>query len=130
MGGHDTIDAEYAEAIGRATYAFAVMEWNAIWCCEALDDGYMDELGHRTAGHVGEEFERLARADGSEALGRGGAAVPPPGEDPQRHGPRQARPHPGRPPHPGARRQAMDAGRHPQTPNACSSSARTGWRTC
>ena len=56
------ITTAYAEAIGRATFNFACMEWNAIWCCEAMSDGFMRNLGHRTAGQVGEDFEDLARA--------------------------------------------------------------------
>ena len=57
-----SVDAPYAEAVGRATYAFALMEWNAIWCCEALDDGCVNARKHTTAGEVGEDFERLAHA--------------------------------------------------------------------
>jgi hypothetical protein len=41
------IDDAYAEALGRAVFAFAVLEWNAIWCCEEMDSGYMGRPGHR-----------------------------------------------------------------------------------
>lgn len=54
------IQDRYAEALGRATYAFALMEWAAIACCEALDDGYIARMGRVTAGEIGENFERLA----------------------------------------------------------------------
>lgn len=56
------VEDAYARAIGRATYAFALMEWQAIWCCEALDDGYAARMDHTTAGEVGENLEHLARA--------------------------------------------------------------------
>ncbi|MBX7247634.1 MAG: hypothetical protein K1X35_01130 [Caulobacteraceae bacterium] len=49
----------YAQAVGRATYAFAVLEWSAIWCCKALDDDYVREMHRTTAGEVAEDFERL-----------------------------------------------------------------------
>ena len=62
------VEPAYAEAIGRATYAFALMEWSAIWCCEALDDGYAERMHHTTAGEVGEDFERMARATGDPHL--------------------------------------------------------------
>lgn len=65
---HLAIDAAYAEAIGRATYAFAVMEWNAIWCCEVLGEREAAELGNRTAGVVADEFKDLARREADPDL--------------------------------------------------------------
>lgn len=62
------VERAYAEAIGRATYAFALLEWNAIWCCEALDDGYAAAMNHTTAGQVAEDLERLAHGVGEPRL--------------------------------------------------------------
>jgi len=54
------VDGDYVASLGRAAYVFAVMEWNAVWCCELLDDGYLNELGRKTAGAIAEDFARLA----------------------------------------------------------------------
>jgi len=35
------VDNIYLKALGRAVWAFALLEWNAVWCCELLEPNYM-----------------------------------------------------------------------------------------
>jgi hypothetical protein len=58
----------YAAALGLATYAFSLLEWNAVWCCERLEAGCIDRIAERTAGNIARNFKRLAEANGSEEL--------------------------------------------------------------
>jgi hypothetical protein len=56
-----SIDDPYVEALGRAAYAFALLEWNAIWCCERMEPKYMHKPGRakskkRTAGEIAEDL--------------------------------------------------------------------------
>lgn len=62
------VEPAYAQALGQATYAFALLEWRAIGCCEALSPGYAGRMDHTTAGEVGEDFERLAHGVGDPHL--------------------------------------------------------------
>lgn len=43
-------DPDYFTAVGRATIAFARLEWNAVWCCERLQMGYIGSLEERFEG--------------------------------------------------------------------------------
>lgn len=54
-------DAEYFHAIGLAAVAFSRLEWNAVWCCERLQSGYIDTIeSHRkTAGKIAENMVAL-----------------------------------------------------------------------
>jgi hypothetical protein len=54
-----TVDEVYAEAIGRAAYVFAILEWNAIWCCERLEKNYLNTIDRKTAGMIADDFVRL-----------------------------------------------------------------------
>jgi hypothetical protein len=58
------VEPAYAQALGQATYAFALLEWQAIRCCEALSDGYAGRMHHTTAGEVGEDLQRMAHGVG------------------------------------------------------------------
>ena len=62
------VEPAYARALGQATYAFALLEWHAIRCCEALAPGYEARMDHTTAGEVGENVERLAHGVGDPHL--------------------------------------------------------------
>ena len=53
------VDMPYVEAIGRATYVFAVLEWNAVYCCERMQGGYINSLAKKTAGKVAKDLVRL-----------------------------------------------------------------------
>lgn len=56
------VDDHYVEALGRATYVFATLEWNAVWCCERLDRGYINKLERKTAGRIATDLlSRVSR---------------------------------------------------------------------
>ena len=55
------IDNAYVEALGRATYVFATLEWNAVWCCKRMQADYIRKLGRKTAGVIADDLVRLAR---------------------------------------------------------------------
>ena len=55
-----SIDNAYLEALGRATYVFATLEWNAVWCCERIETNYLYKLGRKTAGIIAEDLIRMA----------------------------------------------------------------------
>lgn len=54
-------DNEYFQAIGLAAVAFARLEWEAVWCCEKLQPGYIHtiEPEMKTAGKIGIDLENL-----------------------------------------------------------------------
>lgn len=55
------IHPDYASAIGLAVYCFASLEWNAVWCCEAIEPGSVDGLEDRTAGRVADTLIHLVK---------------------------------------------------------------------
>ncbi|WP_201701088.1 hypothetical protein [Paraburkholderia hiiakae] len=62
------VDPTYVAALGLAAYAFAILEWNAVWCCERLEPGCIDRIAERTAGNIAKYFIRLAEANGSAEI--------------------------------------------------------------
>lgn len=38
------VDHGYIEALGRAAYVFATLEWDAVWCCERMQSNYIQKL--------------------------------------------------------------------------------------
>lgn len=54
-------DPDYFHAIGLAAVAFSRLEWDAVWCCERLEIGYINTIEPRkkTAGKIAEDLERL-----------------------------------------------------------------------
>jgi hypothetical protein len=54
------VTAPYAEAIGRAAYIFAYLEWNVVWCCEKIAPGYIKKLKKKTAGKIGTDFLKFS----------------------------------------------------------------------
>lgn len=54
-------DPDYFHAIGLAAVAFARLEWDAVWCCERLENGYISTIEPRkkTAGKIAEDLGRL-----------------------------------------------------------------------
>ena len=54
-------DGEYFKAIGMAAIAFARLEWDAVWCCERLQPGYINtiEVQKKTAGKIGNDLRTL-----------------------------------------------------------------------
>ncbi len=64
-----SVDDCYIKALGRATYVFAILEWNAVWCCERMEAGYIQKLERKnaagkivgkTAGCIAKDLVRLA----------------------------------------------------------------------
>src|SRR5258707_663209 len=58
-----TLDDPYATALGRAVFAFARLEWDAVWCCNKLKPYYLNNLSKKTAGNVAADLIRLASTD-------------------------------------------------------------------
>lgn len=56
------VDPKYCEAIGRAAYCFAMLEWNAVWCCEKMQPGKIHSLSEKTAGGVANDLVKLSKA--------------------------------------------------------------------
>lgn len=57
-----TLDAPYANALGVAMFCFARCEWDAVWCCERLQPGFIAtiEPKKKTAGTIAKDLLRLA----------------------------------------------------------------------
>jgi hypothetical protein len=56
------VDQDYVSAIGLATYCFALLEWNAVWCCEKIAPGSIQSLSDRTAGRIATALVNQAAA--------------------------------------------------------------------
>lgn len=54
-------DPDYFHAIGLAAVAFARLEWNAVWCCNQLQENYIQtiERQKKTAGIIGSDLKHL-----------------------------------------------------------------------
>lgn len=53
------IDDPYLISLGRATYVFATLEWNAVWCAERLAPGFINDLKKKTAGKIASDLLAL-----------------------------------------------------------------------
>ncbi len=62
------IDSVYVEALGRATYVFATLEWDAVWCCERMEPGYIRKLSRKTAGVIADDLVSLSKKRPSAQL--------------------------------------------------------------
>ncbi len=56
------VEPDYTAALGLAVYAFAMLEWNAVRCCERIAPGSIEQLSDRTAGRVADTLGHLARS--------------------------------------------------------------------
>lgn len=56
-----SVEPAYIASIGRATFAFATLEWNAVWCCEKIAPGSIDTLPDKTAGVIAREFVKQVK---------------------------------------------------------------------
>lgn len=54
------VEDVYVHAIGLATYAFATLEWSAVWCCERIAPGAINSLPNKTAGAIAKQFVKFA----------------------------------------------------------------------
>jgi hypothetical protein len=71
------VDAAYLTAIGIATYCFALMEWNAVYCGQKLSPGYVSTVARKTAGTIGRDisgFDQLVTDQVKQARYRAAAA--------------------------------------------------------
>lgn len=50
------VDDPYVHAVGLATICFARLEWDAVWCCERMEVGYIGTLGRKTAGMIASDL--------------------------------------------------------------------------
>jgi hypothetical protein len=55
-------EPDYLVEIGTATWVFAILEWNAAWCCERIQPNCLPEVAERTAGGVARKLLQLAEA--------------------------------------------------------------------
>lgn len=57
------LSQDYAEALGRAMYCFAVCEWNVLWCSERVSPGRLRKLLAKphTAGEIASKFKDITR---------------------------------------------------------------------
>lgn len=49
---------EYIEALGRATYNFAYLEWGIVWLHETIDVGFLARAKSLTAGQIAGSFSK------------------------------------------------------------------------
>ena len=56
------IDDAYWHSVGLAMICFARLEWDAVWCCERMQPGYLNMVGTKTAGHIAKDLVALAAA--------------------------------------------------------------------
>jgi hypothetical protein len=54
------IDEPYLHALGLATICFARLEWDAVWCCERAQPGYIQTVTTKTAGQIANDLIYLA----------------------------------------------------------------------
>ena len=57
------VDDAYIEALGRAAYTFARLEWDAVWCAEKIQPGYLNtiEAKKKTAGTIAKDLLKLVQ---------------------------------------------------------------------
>lgn len=63
-----SVAADYVVALGRATYVFATLEWDAVWCCERLKPGFIDKLKKETAGDIANALTKYVSQVHDESL--------------------------------------------------------------
>lgn len=54
------VDDPYVHAIGLAMFCFASLEWNAVWCCERIEPGYIHIARGKTAGQIAKRLTQMA----------------------------------------------------------------------
>jgi hypothetical protein len=57
------VDASYINALGLVTYAFALCEWQVVWCCEKVKPGSVSKIvsEEKTAGQIAKYFADIVR---------------------------------------------------------------------
>ena len=61
---HVPVDDDYLHALGMATFVFARLEWQAVWCCERIKPGFARNVVAKkmTAGKIGKKFKNVVRS--------------------------------------------------------------------
>ena len=62
------IDAPYLNAVGLAVICFARLEWDAVWCAEKIQPGYIHSVGKKMAGNIANDLIGLAAGHGDPAI--------------------------------------------------------------
>ena len=55
------VHAAYLAAIGMATYCFARLEWDAVYCGQKLSPGYVKTVAVKTAGMIAKDLTCFAK---------------------------------------------------------------------
>lgn len=57
------VKADYTQALGTATFCFAICEWNAVYCAERISPGALNKIMEEelTAGKIAKKLLDLAR---------------------------------------------------------------------
>lgn len=53
------VEDGYVAALGRAAYVFSSAEWNAVYCCEKLEPGFVQKAVKLTAGQIADKLVSL-----------------------------------------------------------------------
>ena len=61
-------ETEYLTSLGRAVMCFARCEWQAVWCCERLNPGYLRTVSRKMAGTIADDFLKRIEAVSDTAL--------------------------------------------------------------
>lgn len=71
------VDDAYVRALGLAAYTFARLEWDAVWCAEKMQPGYINiiEPQRKTAGTIARELLKLIQSHPDPVVQA--AALPP-----------------------------------------------------
>lgn len=56
-----SVDAAYLSALGYATYCFARMEWDAVYCGQNLSPGYINTVALKTAGTISNNIKKFGQ---------------------------------------------------------------------
>ena len=62
------IGALYLRSVGLAMICFARLEWDAVWCCERIQSGYLQMVETKTAGQIANDLIGLAAAHPDPAI--------------------------------------------------------------
>jgi hypothetical protein len=55
------LDPAYAESLGRALFIFGALEWNIVWCCERIRNGYLRQVSKKAASTIASDFLKLSK---------------------------------------------------------------------
>ena len=62
------IDAPYLHSVGLAVICFSRLEWDAVWCCEKINPGYIHTVAKKTAGQIADDLIQLSTNHADQAV--------------------------------------------------------------